>query len=382
MAAHYAALTTFPCFEDIAALEVKELIGAKATAAAAGIVVFKVPDLAGLCRLCFLSQSANDVFLFRQKPVAAAVTTEVLGQSLRINPFGLGKREYEVFGNNGGVSGNLAYLLLRAAGYDGRQFIFDPFTRSGAVAIEAALFSSGFPVNHYRRDALSSAFSRLRQFKGFGFGKLFAAAEEAAALARKRLKGSRPKILSSSQSMQGVRFAEKNARIAGVNKLIRFSRLDIGWLDAKLDEHSVELVVSYPPQFRSSNDSFAAAENSKLKKLCRDFFYQADFFMKKNGSIVFLLKGRVNEGGSEATAFVASGVDKGGSEATATAFVASGVDKGGSAATAFVASGVDKGGSAATALIAAAADFRFKPVSLRKLNIGGEGFEIVSFTKL
>ena len=94
--------------------------------------------------------------------------------------------------------------------------------------------------------------------------------------------------------MQHVRFAEKNAKIAGVNKLIRFSRLDIEWLDAKLDENSVDLVVSYPPQFRSvsNNDSFAAAENDKLAKMYKEFFFHANYFLKKDGSIVFLLKNK------------------------------------------------------------------------------------------
>lgn len=277
MKAQYnAAVVTYPGFEDIAIAEVGELIGVKATAAA-GVVTFQVSDLADLCKLCYLSQSANSVLL----------------QGVQLNPFDLAKREYAIFGNSGGISGSLAYLLLRASGYSGKELLFDPFTRTGAIAIEAALFSSGFPVNHYRRDSLASAFSRAQQFSGVDFSEFFSTAgKNSAAAAKKRLKGAKPKILSSSPSMQNVRFAEKNAKIAGVNKLIRFSRLDIEWLDAKLDEHEIDVVVSYPPQFSSTsgNDQFAAAENKKLARLYKDFFYQADFFLSKKGEIVLLLK--------------------------------------------------------------------------------------------
>lgn len=311
-----AAVLTYPGFEDIAALEVNELIGAKATTAEAGIVKFQAQNQLDLCKLCYLSQSASQVLL----------------QVLQINPFDIGKRQYEVFGSSGGVSGNLVYALLRAAGYDGKQFLFDPFTRSGAIAIEAALFSSGFPVNYYRKDALASALSKLKPFSGVDFNKFFAVAEkEMAAAAAKRAKRSKPKILSSSQSMRNVRFAEKNAKIAGVNKLIRFSRFDIEWLDAKLDEREIDLVVTYPPQFKSvsGNDAFAAAENKKLVSLYKNFFYQADFFLSRKGKIVLLLKkGSYGE------------------------------------------------------ITAAAATYKFAAGLLRSFKLGSEEFELVSFTKL
>ncbi|MBI2580902.1 RNA methyltransferase [Candidatus Woesearchaeota archaeon] len=315
MPIHETAIVTVPGFEDIAALEVKELVGAKATIAAGGRVAFQTKNLNDLCKLCYLSQSANSVFLLPQKAP--------------INLFEMGKREYEVFGSNGGISGSLSYLMLRVSGYTGRESLFDPFTGTGTIAIEAALFSSGFPVNHYRKDSLAAAFSKLPQFSKADFSEFFAATErEAAAAAKKRVKSSKPKILSSSPSMQNVRFAEKNAKVAGVNKLVRFSRLDIEWLDAKLAENSIDLVVSYPPQFRSGSGVFAAAENKKLTKLYKDFFYQADFFLKKDGSMVFLLR----------DGFVG--------------------------------------------IASAAANHKFRPGILRKFQIGGELFELVSFTNL
>src|SRR3989338_11680466 len=84
-----------------------------------------------------------------------------------------------------------------------------------------------------------------------------------AAAAERRLGRVKSQIFTSSRSMVKVRSAEKNAKLAGVKKQIRFGRLDISWLDAKLDENSVDLVVSYPPQFRNGVDSFSVAENRK-----------------------------------------------------------------------------------------------------------------------
>lgn len=381
-----AAVVTCPGFEDVAAREVEELIGIKATAASVGIVTFSVKELTCLCRLCYLLQSASAVLLILSgfnigetvaatagnlrkslrgadfkmwfsgettfkvdfQPVAdaspdfptseieaeagtvmiscvksstgfapkvdlrsPAVTISIYASAgtafcgIAINPFDLSKREYRVFSHSSDIKGNLAYLLLRSAGYEPEKFLFDPFARAGTIAVEAATFSSGFPVSYYRRDALSSAFSRLLPFSKTDFSSFFAVVgEEAAAKAKKRLEKAKLKILSSSQSMQFVRSAEKNAKIAGVHKLIRFSRLDIEWLDAKLDEQSVDLVVSYPPQFKSGSDSFAAVENKRLAVLYRNFFCHADFFLKKKGSIALLMrKGSYGETKASALAY-------------------------------------------------------------------------------
>ena len=256
--------------------------------------------------------------------IAASGSSAFCG--IAINPFDLSKREYRVFSHSSDIKGNLAYSLLRFAGYEPGTYLFDPFTRSGTIAIEAAIFSSGFPVSHYRKDALLSALSRLQPFSKTDFNDFFAAVEKKSESAAKK-----PKILASSSSMQHLRGAEKNAKIAGVNKLMRFSRLDIEWLDAKLDERSVDLVVSYPPQFKSTagNDQFAAAENKKLTVLYKNFFYQADFFLKRKGKVVLLLK-----------------------------------------------SGVDKG----FPLIAAAA-YKFMPEVIKSFRLGAEEFELVSFSK-
>ncbi len=308
--AFQVTVTTVPGFEDIAVMEAAEITGAKA-AAANGVITFQLKEWAGLCRLCYLSQSAISVSVGSAKV-----------------DFEFARREYGAFGKSTLMAGPLAYLFLRASGYTGKEFLFDPFTGSGAIAIEAAIFSSGFPLNYYRKDALTSALSKFPELKSADFERIFSkAGEEWAAAAKKRLKTSKPVIKSSSDSMQVISFAEKSAKIAGVNKLIRFSRLDIEWLDAKLEERNIGLVVTFPPQF-SGSGSFSASTNSKLPKLYSDFFYQADFFLKSGGEVVFLLN---------KPSLVAIG--------------------------------------------AAAAKYKFKLKVLRKVALGNESLEIVSFAK-
>jgi 23S rRNA G2445 N2-methylase RlmL len=237
-----AEIITYPGFEDIAIAEVQELTKIKAKKTKSGVISFKA-NQDQLKKLAYLSQSAS----------------KILSNGSKITPLDLSKREYEISDSSSDISGNLAYLILRASGYKPQNFLFDPFSRSGTIAIEAALFSSEFPVNYYRKTAL--------EFPNFNFTP-------------PKKKKSKNKILASSPSMQNLSNSESHSKLAGVNRMIRFSRFEIKWLEAKLKEGSVDIVVSYPPQFGESTD---------LEKLYDEFFYQAEFFMKKNGPVVFLL---------------------------------------------------------------------------------------------
>ena len=184
--------------------------------------------------------------------------------------FDLSKREYRIFGHASDVKATVAYFLVRLSGFK-KGLLLDPFTRSGAIAIEAALFASNFPVNFYRKDAFS--FLKLKPFASIDFKKFFTSID-------KKLNTYNKQVFNYSPSIAHLRSAEKNAKIAGVNKTIKFSRVDIEWLELKFDKGTVNCIVSFPPQASKSTNL------SELKKLYSEFFYQAAFILSKNGKIV------------------------------------------------------------------------------------------------
>ena len=84
--------------------------------------------------------------------------------------------------------------------------------------------------------------------------------------------------------MQNLKSAEKNAKVAGVNKLIDFSRMDVSWLDTKFSKGEVDIVVSQLP---SPSKSFA---EERVEKLLKELFYQLEYILSRKGTCVFLTR--------------------------------------------------------------------------------------------
>ncbi len=185
--------------------------------------------------------------------------------------FDLGKREYRIFGHASDLKAAIAYALVRLSGFTPKSSLLDPFCRSGAIAIEAALFASAFPVNYYRKDAFS--FRSLKPFSKLNLDKLFVDCD-------RKIRKEKLRIFNYGPSVSHTASSEKNAKIAGVNKLISFSRVDTEWLELKFDREKIDFIVSFPPLLSRNSDA------SKIRKLYSEFFYQANLILSKKGKIV------------------------------------------------------------------------------------------------
>jgi len=324
--------------ETITAAEIKELINSKNVNSSSSVITFDINDFKDLCKLVYCSQSVSRVcFLLCEFDVAKSITTTAnnLKQKLKdfkisdwadedfvvecerygkhdftshdfaiaannlisgakvnfkspqlrfycyiqnnkgffgvdVAGFDLGKREYRIFGHSSDLKATVAYSLARLSDFKPNTILLDPFSRSGAIAIEAALFASHFPVNYYRKD--SFAFLKLKPFSNID-SKVFEARD-------KRIEKKKLQIFNYSSSIAHVRSSEKNAKIAGINKLMKFSRVDVEWLELKFDKETVDAIVSYPPMLSKNTNT------ANVKKLYSEFFYQADFILSKNGKIV------------------------------------------------------------------------------------------------
>ena len=81
-----------------------------------------------------------------------------------------------------------------------------------------------------------------------------------------------------------INAAKKNAKIAGINKAINFSRIDPEWLDLKLDKESIDKIVTHPPELTKHTNP------KDIEKIHDQFFYQAEFIIKKDGKVVVITK--------------------------------------------------------------------------------------------
>lgn len=166
----------------------------------------------------------------------------------------LDKRPYKVFNNSQAIKGNIAAATLYFAGYDGSQNILDPFCRSGEIPIEAGLIASGLSPWRYKAE-----FTHL---------------EKPEFITREV----NNKIYCFDELLTNLNASKKNAKLAGIEKFLSFSRIETSWLDTKLGEKSVNLIVTQPPII---ND-----HNKKSKSQIEEIFYQSKYVLE--GKIVFV----------------------------------------------------------------------------------------------
>ena len=181
--------------------------------------------------------------------------------------FELNKRGYKIFLHPSSLRGTLAYALVRESGFGKKDVMLDPFSRDGVIAIEAAFYAADFPVNFYKKDKF--AFLKLKI--GIDFDKFFRDAD-------KKIKKSKAKIYSYDHLFKYVDYSRKNAKIAGVDKFIEFSRTELEWLDIKFKKESVDRIVTNLP----------TSKNANLDRIYNEFFYQSAYILKKSGTIALI----------------------------------------------------------------------------------------------
>jgi putative N6-adenine-specific DNA methylase len=326
-------LITNPGTEKIAAKEVEEIIGKKSEIEES-VVLFDVEKSEELMKLCYLSQSAskvvellhvqdanletalekinsldlskwlNGTFVVRAKVYdnedfdtldterqVGEVIHEKYNAKVNLNDpdvtfficvyeeklyFGidyagieLSKRSYRLFGLSDSIKATIAYDLVRISGYKPGQVFLDPFSHSGIIAIEAAHYATKKSVNYFNKDKF--AFIKFRDCEPL-FKQWDKYTEE--------LKG----ITASDCQQFHVKASEKNAKIAGINKQINFSRMDTEWLDTKFEKGSVDHIVCNPPR------ATRLLTEKGLEKIFQEFFYTAEFILKPEGRMVLLTK--------------------------------------------------------------------------------------------
>lgn len=184
----------------------------------------------------------------------------------------LEKREYKIYHTRKTLRGTIGYGLVRFSGFNGKGSLLDPFCLDGSIAIETALFANKFAVNHYNQE-----FDLMRMPGGKKLKEL-----------DEKLIDEDYKIMAYTSQLKEVKNARSNAKIAGVEKKINVSKIDISWLDTKMEEKSVDFIVSYIPESGKSVSEKAAT------KIQEEFFWQAEYILADDG-IIALLGDKIGE---------------------------------------------------------------------------------------
>lgn len=163
----------------------------------------------------------------------------------------LSKRDYKIFVNKASLRGTIAYAAAKIAGIEGN--IVDCFCRSGEIPIEIIHFLIGKSVHFYAKDKFK--LDNLERYD--------------------QIKDVKTNVQAIDSKMANLKAAEKNAKIAGVNKKIKFSRMIIADLDLKFRKNVDRLITQMPACGKESE--------KKIIETYRDFFETCKLIMKDDG---------------------------------------------------------------------------------------------------
>ncbi len=183
--------------------------------------------------------------------------------------FELNKRDYKIFLHPNSLRGTIAYALFRESGFEKKDVVLDPFSRDGVIVIEAAFYASNFPYTYYKKEK----FAFLKLNLGIDFEKFFKDID-------KNIKKTKANINCFDHMFKYIDYSKKNAKIAGVDKQINFSRVELEWLDIKFKEKSVDRIITNPP----------TSKNTDLDKIYNEFFYQCEYILKSDGTVSLITR--------------------------------------------------------------------------------------------
>ncbi len=168
----------------------------------------------------------------------------------------LQKREYRLKINNQSPNALLAYALIRMSGWKRTQALMDPFCKDGIIPIEAALYACNVPRGYFSHERIDKL--------------------------DKKIKKDKLEITGYDALMPNVKNAEINAKLAEVTKQIKFSRVEVDWLDVKFPKNSVDVIATTPSFVSKGKPS------TEIEKDYKQLFHQAEFVLKKKGCMAII----------------------------------------------------------------------------------------------
>ncbi|MBN1156994.1 hypothetical protein JXA85_05225 [Candidatus Woesearchaeota archaeon] len=185
----------------------------------------------------------------------------------------LSKRSYNVFSIPSSLKPSVAFGIFRASGFK-KGTLIDSFCGNGMILIEAAMKLNSRSPHFFDKD-------RFRMNHGF-FGEINM--EEFFEKEDRKAKDKKLELYGYDNSMNHVQYSLKNAKIAGINKSLNFSRVEAEWLDTKFARESVDFIVTRIP------DVSKRLPEKEALKCYKELFYNAEYILKKNGKMVLVMR--------------------------------------------------------------------------------------------
>ena len=186
----------------------------------------------------------------------------------------LSKRQYKVFSSNKGINATLGYAFVQHCNISSESRIVNPFSRDGVIPIETALRYKGVSVNHYDREF---KFDSLNLLDFFDMDDKLDDIDS-------DLTENNVDIHCYDRDFRNLKAQKKNAKIAGVEDHITFSRFEPEYIDLKFDDFQVDLIYGRP---KTPSRQFP---KEKLRNVYHDLFRYGKYVLKQSGKMIFLVQ--------------------------------------------------------------------------------------------
>lgn len=206
--------------------------------------------------------------------VHVEVVDDAYEAGILIHDGDLTKRQYKVFSSSDGINASVAFAALQDAGIENDMTVVDPFCRDGVFPIELALWKKGVSVNHYSREF---------KLEELGYYDLFET-DDVLDGVDEELPTTENRICAFDKSFRNLKATKKNAKIAGVQKHLEYSRFEAKFIDLKFDDFEVDRIVGRPEEISRHKDQ------EIVKEMYYDLFRYGKYVLSPRGKMVFLVK--------------------------------------------------------------------------------------------
>lgn len=175
-------------------------------------------------------------------------------------------RQYKIFQTNYSLKGTIAFSAFLFANKPNFKVFLDPFSLDGMLPIEIALNTSKMPVNYYDKTTIDLPQKILDLADGKSTQKIS------------------KKIYCLDPNFKNLKSQKKNAKIAGVEKVLEFGRVQVKDLDLKFFEEKPDLIIT-----RIQEPSKKIPEKVALKNL-QELMNAINIIKSKDCVIVFIMR--------------------------------------------------------------------------------------------
>jgi len=182
------------------------------------------------------------------------------------------KRGWRVFHHRASLKSSTAFLMLLLSEWNKNELLLDPFTGSGTIPIEAALYAKSICPGRFRK--YDFAFLKLGKFREI-YEDIIKELEE------REEKKVKLKIYGFDVDSNSIIGAKKNARMAKVINDINFGVENVKYLFTRFKEKEVDKIVTNPPWG-------IRIKEKKLGKIYYYFFENAVDILSDKGYIVLI----------------------------------------------------------------------------------------------